>query len=60
MGQSMKPHSNCALSSTDIQHEEHEKIMHRFLCLQAKKKVLKSYDFRTFLVEISGIEPLTS
>ena len=37
-----------------------KKIMHRFICSKAKKKVLKSYDFRTFLVEISGIEPLTS
>ena len=27
---------------------------------KSKEKVLKSRDFRTFLVEISGIEPLTS
>ena len=25
-----------------------------------RKNVMKSYDFMTFLVEISGIEPLTS
>ena len=33
---------------------------HQISRLKKYKKVLKSYDFRTFLVEISGIEPLTS
>ena len=32
----------------------------RLFALESKEKVLKSWDFRTFLVEISGIEPLTS
>ena len=28
--------------------------------LKSKEKALKSYDFRTFLVETIGIEPMTS
>ena len=55
-----KRHSTCGPVQHIFNTRNAKKIMYRFICSRTNKKDLKSYDFRSFLVEISGIEPLTS
>ena len=62
MGSRLSDHGLETFYAEDFTMEEIDRIFRNTLAgkMPTKEEVLKSCDFRSFLVEISGIEPLTS